>query len=161
MVNANASKSIWSTGKLTLRHFGGGTALAEDGALSASASRRTSVLVVDGNPVGREFMRAILVSLGADVTLVGTLADAVVRAEERRFALALIDVRLPDGDGRELAIRLRAIQPDLRIVAATGGSAEASAAIAEGLFSGLLQKPIDPRALGRLLNDTREIGDKS
>ena len=122
---------------------------------AAGPGGTTPVLVVDGNPAGREFMRAILASLGADVALAGTIGEAVTLAGGRPFALALIDVRLPDGDGRDLARRLHELQPELRIFAATGGSAEASAAIADGLFAGLLQKPIDPRALGRLVNDTR------
>ena len=89
-------------------------------------------------------MRAILAGLGAAVSLAGTIDEAAALAAGRPFALALIDVNLPDGDGRELARRLCELQPELRVFAATGGGAEASAAIAEGLFAGLLQKPIDP-----------------
>ena len=133
---------------------------ADVGAGDGLEGAPASVLVVDGNPVGREFMRAVLASIGAQVVLAGSIAEAVERAQIRPFALAVTDVRLPDGEGRDLARRLRALQPDLRI-AATGGSAEATAAIAEGLFAGLLQKPVDPRALARLLNEARETAPVS
>ncbi|MEM7565855.1 MAG: response regulator [Pseudomonadota bacterium] len=114
---------------------------------------RASVLVVDANPVGRELMRAILSNLGADVSLAGSLSDAHDLAHRRDFSLVVVDFHLPDGAGVELARALRETRPDLRIVAATSGGMEASRAIADGLFSGLLQKPIDPRALSRLLSE--------
>ncbi len=112
-----------------------------------------SVLVVDGNPVGRELMRAILSNLGASVSLAGSIAEARDLAARQTFSLVVVDFHLPDGAGVELARSLRAARPELQIVAATSGGMEASRAIADGLFSGLLQKPIDPRALSRLLTE--------
>ncbi len=119
----------------------------------AGQSDAASVLVVDGNPVGRELMRAILSNLGASVSLAGSIAEARDLAARRTFSLVVVDFHLPDGAGVELARSLRAAMPELQIVAATSGGMEASRAIADGLFSGLLQKPIDPRALSRLLTE--------
>ena len=58
---------------------------------------------------------------------------AVERAvrDDRRFAVAFIDVRMPPGiDGRETARRIRAIDPDVQIVIVTGYSDFSPAQIA-------------------------------
>lgn len=120
----------------------------------ADAPFAPRVLVVDANPVGRTLLKALLENLHAHVTLAADTETALQAAEMRPYALALIDFGLPDGAAPDLARALRARRPDIRIAAAGGGGA-ASRAIAEGLLSGLLQKPVDARALARLLAEAQ------
>ncbi|MBG0812492.1 response regulator transcription factor [Methylosinus sp. H3A] len=56
---------------------------------------------------------------GYGVDRVGTKEDAVIALEDRAYSLALLDRRLPDGDGISLIALLRKKQPAIRILMLT------------------------------------------
>jgi DNA-binding NarL/FixJ family response regulator len=75
------------------------------------------VLIVDDHPSFRSCARALLTDEGFDV--VGEAengATAVALAVELEPELVVLDVQLPDVDGFEVASRLLARDPDLKIV---------------------------------------------
>ncbi|HEY1957749.1 MAG TPA: hybrid sensor histidine kinase/response regulator [Polyangiaceae bacterium] len=76
--------------------------------MGGGAFPRPHVLVVDDTPANLVAMRAILEPLDVDVVEAASGGEALARAEELSFALALIDVQMPQMDGFELARRLRA-----------------------------------------------------
>jgi cobalt-zinc-cadmium efflux system membrane fusion protein len=65
-----------------------------------------NLLLVDDDEVLRQVLRRVLTRDGYTVSEAGTVAQALENAREQRPALALIDLRLPDGDGIELAQEL-------------------------------------------------------
>lgn len=72
------------------------------------------VLLVDDHEVVRRGLRDLLTD-EPDIDVVaeaGTVAEAVVRAAATRPDVALVDMRLPDGDGVALCRRLRSAGPD-------------------------------------------------
>src|SRR5438552_7021773 len=81
------------------------------------------VVVVDDDPLVRS---AILRTLRADAALEVDAyergADALARAAERGWAVALLDVEMPEMDGVVLAARLRFVLPAIRIVFVTGAT---------------------------------------
>jgi signal transduction histidine kinase len=78
------------------------------------------VLVVDDEPAVRALLVDILTSLGATV-LGCERADEALRAfQPGRFELVLTDLGMPGMNGWQLSQRLRAIDPDVRIVFVTG-----------------------------------------
>ena len=83
-----------------------------------SATPRVRVLVVDDHPVTREGLAA-LIGRQPDMELVadgGTAADALDLYRRHRPDVAVLDVRLPDGDGVDVARRLRAEFPTARLL---------------------------------------------
>ena len=75
------------------------------------------VLIVDDHPSFRRCARTLLASEGFEV--VGEAADgaaALRLADELEPELVLLDIQLPDIDGLEIASRLHARDPGLRIV---------------------------------------------
>jgi len=75
------------------------------------------VLVVDDHPTFRSCARALLTEEGFEV--VGEAADgaaALALAAELDLDFVLLDIQLPDIDGFEVATRLLARDPDLKIV---------------------------------------------
>jgi DNA-binding NarL/FixJ family response regulator len=69
-----------------------------------------TVLIVDDHASFRAAARAMLEAGGFDV--VGEAADAasaIAQVERLRPAVVLLDVQLPDGDGFEVARRLKAV----------------------------------------------------
>ena len=89
-----------------------------------------SVFVVDDHELVR---RGLLEVLGADPELevigqAGSVAEAVERITATNPDVAILDVRLPDGDGIALCRKLRTLMPGLRCVILTSyGSDEALA----------------------------------
>jgi membrane fusion protein, heavy metal efflux system len=66
----------------------------------------STILLVDDDEVLRQVLRRVLTRDGYTVVEAGSVAEAVARAREQQPALGLIDLRLPDGDGVEIAQQL-------------------------------------------------------
>ena len=77
----------------------------------------TSVLIVDDHPGFRASARRMLEASGyAVVGEAGDGAAAIAAVGELDPDLVLLDVQLPDGDGFEVAARLRALGEEAEIV---------------------------------------------
>jgi DNA-binding NarL/FixJ family response regulator len=84
-------------------------------------SERVRLLLVDDHPVFLDGLRALLASEPwvAEAELARTSAEAVELCRSRPFDVAVVDLRLPDGDGVELTRRLLALRPGLRVLVLT------------------------------------------
>lgn len=91
-------------------------------AASPSLLAGASVLVVDDDPALRALVCAFFERAGCIVGSAPDCAAAEVRAGAAAWELAVLDIDLPDGNGIELARRLRALaaRPDLPVVFVTG-----------------------------------------
>ena len=85
------------------------------------------VLVVEDEPLLQQRLRGVLQTLGYTpdaLVFATTLAEARACLAEQPVALALVDLQLPDGDGRELIAQLRADDPGLGILVVSAWSSE-------------------------------------
>lgn len=121
------------------------------------------VLLAEDNPINALLATKALERLGAQVILARDGLEALAAAEgQGPFDLALIDIRMPGLDGLEAARRIRAREAEtgaapLHLVALTAntGREDVAAAFAAG-FDGFLPKPLNLRALPRLLDRRQE-----
>jgi len=105
------------------------------------------ILLVDDNEINRKLAGAMLNRLGMKSDVVNGGFDALTAMTEREYGLILMDVQMPDLDGREATRRWRgseggATKVDVPIVAVTAHVAESERA--ECLRSGMndyLSKP--------------------
>lgn len=82
------------------------------------------VFLLDDHEVVRKGVAALL-GTNPDITVVGeasTAAEALARVPELRPDVAVLDVRLPDGDGVQVCRDLRAGMPDLKCLMLTSYS---------------------------------------
>ncbi len=95
----------------------------------------TRLAIVDDHEALRDGLESLLNGSGLDVVgTAGNVAAAMDLVEHERPDVALVDIRLPDGSGIDLARMLLATRPELRIVLYTG---ETDAdLLSEGLDSG-------------------------
>ncbi|MBH1978140.1 MAG: response regulator transcription factor [Comamonadaceae bacterium] len=85
------------------------------------------VLVVEDEPLLQQRLRGVLSALGypPDALLfAATLAEARSCLAQQPMALVLVDLHLPDGDGRDLIVQLRADDPGVGILVVSAWSSE-------------------------------------
>jgi DNA-binding NarL/FixJ family response regulator len=83
------------------------------------------VLLVEDDPLMQKRMHALLLQLGyppGALTAVGLLGEARAYLADQPVALALVDLRLPDGSGIDLIAEMHAANPDLGIVVVSAWS---------------------------------------
>ncbi|HET9478648.1 MAG TPA: sigma-54 dependent transcriptional regulator [Pyrinomonadaceae bacterium] len=109
---------------------------------------RKSILVVDDEKAQREILEMILADEGYDVTTAASGEAALKFARERRFDLALTDLKMTGMDGIELLQHLLAFDSSIIVILLTAhGSIEsAKEALRRGAFD-YLEKPYDKAAL--------------
>jgi DNA-binding NarL/FixJ family response regulator len=78
-------------------------------------------LLVEDNPEARDWLGRCLTEAfpSYQILSAATFAEGERLLKERQFNLALIDLRLPDGNGMELIRTLRSRTPDCQVVVAT------------------------------------------
>ena len=86
-----------------------------------AGSARCTILLVDDHDLIRRGLREAFDSDESFVVVgeAGTLAQALLLADQLRPMVVVLDVNLPDGSGLDAARRLRAAQPELGIVMLT------------------------------------------
>ena len=94
----------------------------ESSAPGAGLGKRleAALLLVEDNAPLRQMLSWELSDLGYQVRAAGGCAEARQLIERQSVRFALIDIRLPDGDGRELGAELAARAPGVTIVLMSG-----------------------------------------
>jgi signal transduction histidine kinase len=126
-----------------------GVSAARPGAAAERApwsgvSTRLRMLVVDDNEDGAEILAELLGRAGHIVRVAHDGPQALELAETLEPDMAVLDIGLPVMDGYELAARLRARFPELRMIALTGyGQNHNRVRSREAGFSHHLVKPVN------------------
>jgi two-component system OmpR family response regulator len=102
-----------------------------------------TVLVVEDEPSIADVLAIALRYHRFEVMTAGTVREALALAERTRPDVALLDVMLPDGDGRVLGRRLRAGQPGLALVFLTARDSPAEVVGALGFGDDYITKPFN------------------
>ena len=102
-----------------------------------------TILVVDDEPSIRQLVTRVLERNGHRVIACQGAAEALTVTEP--FDLLLVDLVLPEVDGRELTERIRERQPELPVVLMSGYLSQRE--MMPGPPSAFLQKPMMPSAV--------------
>jgi PAS domain S-box-containing protein len=105
------------------------------------------ILIVEDNATTRKMMRLTLEAEGYSVVEAEDGHGALRLAAERAPLLVLMDCKLPDVDGFEIARRLHALWPSLPVIAVTGWAQEPEARMLTAGFLDVLVKPVQPSRL--------------
>ena len=126
-------------------------ASGERSAVEPVTRRAPAVLVVDDEADLRELLALTLVRLGLDVDTAESLAQARELLGRNHYALALTDMRLPDGVGLDLVREVASRNgPPIAVITAYGSTENAIAALKAGAFD-YLAKPVDLEQLRSLV----------
>jgi len=122
---------------------------------SRSADRAYKILIVEDNSDARQALRVLLELAGCTVHEAEDGSAGIEAALRLQLDLILLDIGLPRLDGYEVARRLKAAKPAIRLVALTGyGREEDRMRAAEAGFDAYLVKPVD---IERLLTVMHEL----
>ena len=118
---------------------------------------KSRILLVDDEPAIADWLRIVLEGEGYDVGVAGDSVSALGQMTEREFALALVDLVLPDGDGLQLLQQLKSKDPSLEVIIMTGHSSIAKAveATKQGAFY-FVAKPFDSAEMLTLVSKALE-----
>jgi signal transduction histidine kinase len=110
--------------------------------------QRGTILLVDDNAALVDNLAEILGDAGLKVCGAGSCAAARALAPHG-FDVALVDLRLPDGDGTQLARDLKQHAPDAQVILLTGHASteSAAAAVRAGAFAYLVKPTPSPDLL--------------
>jgi signal transduction histidine kinase len=102
------------------------------------------VLVVDDDPGMRETLSDILAASSISAVTASTAEAAEQAVRSGQIALAIVDQRLPDAVGIDLAERLKSYDGDLPVLLMTGYASAEIAMAAVGKVEDFLVKPVRP-----------------
>jgi two-component system, NtrC family, response regulator PilR len=109
------------------------------------------VLIVDDEADLRELLSLSMLRMGVEADLAETVAQANRFLETNAYGLVLTDMKLPDGNGLEVAAKASAINnTPVAVITAFGSAENAVAALKAGAFD-YIEKPVDLAMLKRLV----------
>jgi len=117
-------------------------------------TRKKTILVVDDDKsILRTFTR-ILQKSGYGIDVAETGKEAMEKAENRNYDLALVDIRLPDMDGTDLLAKLKnQLQHTVKIMITGFPSLETGVKALDEGADAYLVKPVKPQELLMLLEE--------
>lgn len=105
------------------------------------------ILIIEDNENNRYLARYLLEQAGYEVETAVNGVQGLALARGHRFALVVLDIQMPEMDGYETAVALRA-DPASAAIPIVGVSSFAMAGDREKAirlgFAGYIEKPIDP-----------------
>jgi len=123
-----------------------------------SAAPDHRVLIVDDDPALREQLSAYLASRGIGCRFAADGREALAALQDQPPEVLLLDIRLPDTSGIELASRAAAGNPAPKIILMSGyddAVIEANKANLE-VFA-VIEKPVPLRIIARFLHQALQV----
>jgi DNA-binding response OmpR family regulator len=118
-----------------------------------AGDKKTILVVDDDKSILRTFTR-ILQKSGYEIDVAETGKEAMERAENNHFDLALVDIRLPDMDGTDLLAKLKKqLQHTVKIMITGFPSLETGVKALDEGADAYLVKPVKPQELLMLLDE--------
>lgn len=131
-----------------------------DKSTGTGTTEAATVLVVEDEEPVMEVFRTVLERMGYRVVTASTGGKAMETAEffPERIDLAILDILLPDMDGRRVYPELVRTRPDLKVIVTSGYSVEGPAQeILDAGAKAFLPKPFSLQQLREMI--TRVLGD--
>lgn len=102
-----------------------------------------SILFIDDDPMVANFLSTFTGMLHLDCEIATDIATARAKFEKKTFRLVVTDLKMPDGDGLELAKMFREKDPTIGIFAFTGEFTRYPLSVLRETFDQIFLKPTD------------------
>ncbi|MGY5854723.1 MAG: response regulator [Candidatus Thorarchaeota archaeon] len=129
----------------------------DSGNASSETARAAKILIVDDNLSLCRSLEMVFVRNGYITIVAHSGAEALEKANDADFNLAILDLKLPDMDGTDLLDLLYESHPDMAIIIATGhASFESAVKALTRRAVAYVTKPFDMDGLLRTVSETVE-----
>ncbi|MGE5187985.1 MAG: response regulator [Betaproteobacteria bacterium] len=126
-----------------------------------STAKKTILVVDDDKSILRTFSR-ILQKSGYEIETAETGKEAIEKADNRHYDLALVDIRLPDMEGTDLLAKLKKqLQQTVKIMITGFPSLETGVKALDEGADAYLVKPVKPQDLLLLLEEKLKIKEEA
>jgi len=123
--------------------------------IKKASGKKSTVLIVDDEPIVRESLRDWLKDAGYQVTTAESGEEALELIEKQDFSVMVVDVRLPGKTGIKVLKEIKVLKPQIKSIVITAyPSAELAAEAMKLGAVDYLIKPIAPDDLERLIRET-------
>ena len=113
---------------------------------------KKTILIVDDSPVGRKMIQKCLPEGDFEIKHASNGKECILIYEEDRPDLVLLDLTMPEMDGFEALWRIKAMDPDCKVVVISADiQSETRRRIMELGALGFLSKPTTPEKLKELI----------
>ena len=108
----------------------------------ATQARKTSVLILDDEPIVVRRLKPALEKMGYEVETFTSSAEALARVAERDFDIVITDLKMEGVDGMEFLTRVKERSPSTEVIVITGFATMATTreSFQKGVFD-FLAKP--------------------
>ena len=114
--------------------------------------KQKSIIIIDDDKSILQVLTRIFQKEGYDTDLAETGQEAMEKIQNKKYNLALIDVKLPDTNGIDLLARIHKIHPNIIKIAITGfPSLEDGTKVMDRGAAAYLVKPIKTEELLRVI----------
>lgn len=112
------------------------------------------ILVIDDNLRDRELLAAVLEERGYEVILADNGGTGLMLCHRQDPDAVVLDLRMPEIDGRSVLRQLRTLQPSLPVVVFSGhGTQEVEQAVLDEGATAFIQKEFSLHQLGLALQE--------
>jgi two-component system, cell cycle sensor histidine kinase and response regulator CckA len=111
-------------------------------AASGAAEAQAVILVADDEPVVREITAQLLATMGYEAVMACDGAEAVARVASGGIDLVILDMVMPNMDGREAMKRIHALAPRLPVLLLTGWAETGGEELMQAGAYAVLGKPL-------------------
>jgi len=135
--------------------------LFRQGGNEVTTAKKTILVVDDDRSILRTFTR-ILQKSGYEIETAETGKEAIEKADNRHYDLALVDIRLPDMDGTDLLAKLKKqLQSTVKILITGFPSLETGVKALDEGADAYLVKPVKPQDLLVLLEEKLKVKEEA
>ena len=122
---------------------------------------RPLALIIDDEPDIRELLEITLARMDVDSRSAANIGEAIERLNAERYALCLVDMRLPDGSGIDVLhhVARHCPQTPIAVITAHGNMETAIEALKAGAFD-FVSKPVDLPVLRRLVETALRLDEQ-
>ena len=134
----------------------GPTTAEEQKTWKISSPQKKRILLLDDNPAIRQILLRLLVEENYCVSPAANGSEALAFAAAAKYDLVLLDLNLPDEEGRKALNQISVENPELPVVVITARPCQFFLALAAGVGV-LLEKPLDFVKLFDTIRDLLEV----
>lgn len=115
------------------------------------------VLVVDDEPLFRDYLRKILEREGYEVVEAADGEDGVRKVNEHEIDLVITDIVMPKMDGIDFIMDLNKRRPNVGVIAVSGGGRPSGCFLIPAKALGAARTLSKPFSRGELINVVSEV----